>query len=208
MMNKAEETEEMRQARHDLQLLSASDPAAGANMMKYVAAYSIMLTGRRGRDRRQGEPQLGAGFVLTHGDQNLCAAAARRSGTDYIYIAFDVDDAAGPPLAAGVFRKQDDNMFVYGDCRLWSPANDGRALLVPMGIGPEVGHFAFRPGRTLKLVDAPVPGDLQAGLRRASARMQRLLSSDALRDVHREGYMHCIHNVGQDIYAETSRLAA
>jgi hypothetical protein len=208
MTNRNEETDEMRQGRHDLQLLSASDPAAGANMMKYVAAYSIMLTGRRGRDRRKDEPQLGAGFVLRHGDEFLCAAAARRSGTDYIYIAFDVDDAAGPPLAAGVFRKQDDAMSVYGNCRLWSPANAGRALLVPIGVGPEVGHFAFRPGRPLKLVDAPVPGDLGAGFRRASARMQRLLASDELRHVHREGYMHLIHNVGQDIYAETSRLAA
>lgn len=207
-MNTKEETDEMRQARHDLQLLSASDPAAGANMMKYVAAYSMLLTGRRGRNRRPNEPQLGAGFVLTHGDQNLCAAAARRSGTDYIYIAFDVDDAAVPPVAAGVFREQNGAMFVYGDCRLWSPANDGRAILVPMGVGPEVGHFAFRPGRPLRLVEAPVPGDLEAGFRRASARMQRLLASDDLRDVHRQGYMHLIHNVGQDIYAETSRLAA
>lgn len=202
------ETDEMREARHALQLLSASDPAAAANMMRRVAAYSIMVTGRRGRERREGEPQMGAGFVLTHGDHNLCAAAARRSGTDYIYIAFDVDDATSAPVAAGVFREQDDSMFVYGDCRLWSPANDGRALLVPMGVGDYAGYFAFRPGKRLKLVRSALPGDLDAGLRRAAARMRRLLASDALREVHREGYMHLIHNQGQEIYPETTRLAA
>ncbi len=202
------ETEEMRQARHELQLLTASDPAAAGNMIRHVAALSIMLSGRRGRDRRDGEPQMGAGFVLTHGAHNLCGAAARRSGTDYIYIAFDVDDAAAPPVATGVFRQQDDGMVVYGNCLLWSPANDGRAILVPRGDGDYLGYFAFRPGQPLKLIDAPVPGDLAAGVRRAAGRMSRLLASDALRDVHREGYMHLIHNQGQEIYAETTALAA
>lgn len=202
------ETEEMRQARHDLQLLSASDPAAGANMLKHVAAYSIMLSGRRGRERRGHEPQIGAGFVLTHGGHKLCAAAARRSGTDYLYIAFDVDDASVAPVAAGVFRQQGDDMIVYGNCVLWSPANDGRALLVPQGGGDYVGYFAFRPGQPFKLVDAPLPGDFDAGARRAANRMQRLLASEALRHVYREGYLHCIQNEGQEIYADTVALAA
>ena len=38
--------------------------------------------------------------------------------------------------------------------------------------------------------------------------MRRLLTSDALRNVHSEGYMHCIRNEGQEIYADTVRLAA
>lgn len=202
------ETEEMRQARHDLQMLSASDPAAAANMLRHVAAYSIMLTGRRGRDRRDCEPQVGAGFILTHGEHKLCAAAARRSGTDYLYVAFDVDDAAGPPVAAGVFSRQGDDMVLYGNCSLWSPANDGRALLVPRGEGDYVGYLAFRPGAPFKLVKARVPGDFEAGVRRAAGRMRRLLDSDELRNVHRDGYMHCIHNDGQEIFAETTKVAA
>lgn len=205
MMN---ETEEMRQARHDLQLLTASDPAAAGNMMRHVVALSIMLSGRRGRERRDREPQMGSGFLLTLGAHKLCAAAARRSGTDYIYIAFDVDDAAAPPLATGVFRQQGDDMVVYGNCVLWSPANDGRALLIPRGDGSYIGYFAFRPGQPLRLVEAPLPGDLAAGIRRAEARMRGLLGSDALREVHREGFMHRIHNQGQEIYAETTALAA
>ena len=43
MMNKFEE---IRQARHDLEMLSASDPAVSANMLRCVAAYSLMITGR------------------------------------------------------------------------------------------------------------------------------------------------------------------
>lgn len=202
------ETDETRRARHALHELSASDPAASANMLRYVAAYSLMVTGRRGRERKGNEPQIGAGFVLTHGDERLCAAAARRSGTDYIYIAFDVDDAAAPPLAAGVFRQQGDDMIAYGNCRLWSPANDGRALLVPVGRGDYVGYLAFRPGHPLKLVQAPLPGDFEAGVRRADARIKRLLTSEELREVHRQGYMHIIRNEGQDIFADTCRAAA
>lgn len=202
------ETEEMRRARHALQELSASDPAASANMLRHVAAYSIMVTGRRGRDRREGEPQIGAGFVLRHGDEKLCAAAARRSGTDYIYLAFDLDDAAGPRLGAGVFRQQGDDMVLYGNCRLWSPANEGRALIVPTGDDDYAGYFTFRPGSRLRHVEAPLPGDFEAGVRRADARTRRLLSSDALRNVHREGFVHFIRNEGQEIVADTRPAAA
>jgi hypothetical protein len=204
MMN---ETEEMRQARHALQELSASDPAASSNMLRYVAAFSIMVTGRRGRDRRGAEPQIGAGFVLTRGDQNLCAAATRRSGTDYLYIAFDVDDAAGPPVAAGVFSRRGDDMVAFGNCRLWSPANDGRALLVPQGCDGYGGFIAFRPGLPFRFVEAPLPGDFEAGVRRAETRLRRLLASDDLRDLG-GGYMHVIRNEGDHIYAQSSRIAA
>lgn len=112
------ETQEMRQARYALQELSASDPAASSNMMRYATAYAIMVTGRRGTERRQHEPQIASGFVLTHGDEQLCAAAAHRSGTDYLYIAFNVDDAAVPPVAAGVFQRQGADIVAYASCRL------------------------------------------------------------------------------------------
>lgn len=201
------ETQEMRTARHELQRLSASDPAAAANMMRHVVAFSLMFTGRRQRERQNGEPQIAAGFVLSHGNQNLCAAAARRSKTDQIYIAFDVDDARAAPLATGVFREQDGDMWCYGNCRLWAPACGGRALLVPRG-DDYLGYFAFQPGHRLKLVQAPVPGDLDAGTRRADARLRHLLASDTLRNVHCEGFMHLVRNVGAAIFADTSRLAA
>lgn len=76
---------------------------------------------------------------------------------------------------------------------------------MPQGDDEYVGYFAFRPGQRLKLVEAPLPGDFAAGVRRAHTRMSRLLASDALRQVHREGFMHLIHNQGQEIFAETPR---
>ena len=99
------ETDEMRQARHDLQLLSASDPVAYSNMMRHVAAYS----------------------------------------------------------------------------------------------------FAFGPGQPPELIGAPVPGDFDAGVRRAEARMRCLPASGALRTVHREGCLHCIRIVGQEISPRSRR---
>lgn len=99
-------------------------------------------------------------------------------------------------------------MVAYGNCRLWSPTDNGRALLVPAGAGDYEGYFAFRPEQPLKLIQAPLPGDFEAGVRRADARMRRLLASPSLRNMHREGCMLVMHNRGQDIYVETSRLAA
>ena len=202
------DTEEMRKARYALQELTAADPAASGNMLRYVAAISLLVTGRRGRERRPAEPQIGAGFLLVDGNEQLFAAATRRSGTDYVLIGFDVDDAAGPARGIGVFRKQGDVMVLFGNCRPWAPANDGRALLVPTGDSDYAGYLAFRPGQPFKLVMAPVPGDLEAGFRRADARLARLLASEALRDAHSGGYMHRIHNEGQVIYGEASRVAA
>lgn len=203
MMN---ETKEMRQARHALQDLSASDPAASANMLRHAAAFTLMMTGRRGRDWREGEPQIGAGFVLTHGDECICVETARRSRTDYVYIAFDVDDAAGPPIASGVFSPRGEDVAVFGNCRLWSPANDGRALLVPQGDGC-LGYFAFRPGRPLKFVDRPLPGDFEAGARRADARLRRLLASEDLRNLD-GGLMFVLRSEGGQIVAEATPVAA
>lgn len=202
------DTDEMIEARYQLQELTAADPAASANMLRHVAALSLLVTGRRARDRRCREPQFGAGFLLVDGNEQLFAATARRSGTDYVLTAFDVDDAAGPAQGIGVFHRQGDDMVLYGNCRPWSPANDGRALLVPTGRGDYAGHFAFRPGQPFKLIDAPVPGDLEAGFRRADARLRRLLASEALREVHREGFVHRLHNLGQQVFGEVSRAAA
>lgn len=200
------ETEEMRQVRHALQDLSASDPAASANMLRHAAAYSLMMTGRRGRDRLKGEPQIGAGFVLMHGEQCICADTVRRSGTDYVYIAFDVDDAAGPPIASGVFSPRGEDVVVFGNCRLWSPTNDGRALLVPQG-GGRRGYFAFRPGRPLKFVDGPLPSDIEAGFRRADVRLRRLLASQDLRNLD-NGYIFVLRSEGGQIVARATPVAA
>ncbi|RUN76512.1 hypothetical protein EJC47_11110 [Sphingomonas sp. TF3] len=201
------ETEEMLKARHALQELSASDPAVSSNMLRYVAAYRIMLTGRRRGEQRQHDPRISGGFVLTHGEEALCAAADRLNGTDSIYIAFDVDDGAAPPVAAGIFRREGEQMMVYGDCRLWSPADDGRSLLVPVG-GKYVGYFAHRPGKPLKFVDAALPGDFSAGCRRANARMQRLLASDELRERNGGGYLNIVRNDGPGISVKVTRVAA
>lgn len=202
------ETDAMREARHALQELTATDPAARANILRYVAAYSLMVTGRRARERRGDEPQTVGGFVLTHGDQYLCAEATRRGGRDQLYIAFDVDDAASAPVAAGVFSKRGEDVVVFGNCRLWSPANDGRALLVPQGVDGYGGYLAFQPGRPFRHVDASLPGDVEAGYRRADARLRRLLASDELRSIRDEGYLHVVRNEGRDIHVNTTPLAA
>jgi hypothetical protein len=202
-----EETEQMRDARHQLEELTASDPAVVANMMRHLAALSLVLTGRRGNEARDAEPRVMAGFRLMGGSHHMCAAVTARTGIDQVYMAFDVDDAAGPPIGIGLFRNEGDQTAIYGNCRLWSPVGDGRAVLVPDDTG-EHGHFVFQPGAAMRHEPGLPARDLEPGLRRAAARRVRLLNSEELRSGPRGGAITRFSNVGQQLIAETTPLAA
>jgi hypothetical protein len=200
-------TNEMQQARWDLQILSASDPAASANMMRHVCALGMMLTGGKGRPRLETEPAIQAGFQLAPGEQMLQMAVTSRTGVEQIYLAFDIDDAAGPPVGLGIIRSEGEQVVTYGKCQLWSPSNVGRAVIVP-GLSGEHGHFTFRRGAPLRHVRGLPPGDLRAGCLRGLARMKRLLESPELRDVHRDGVVCVIHNESRELFADTMPVAA
>jgi hypothetical protein len=60
---------------------------------------------------------------------------------------------------------------------IWSPANDGRALLVPTGDGEPAGYFAFQRGQPFRWVEGPVPGDFTAGLRGTQSRLAAIAAS-------------------------------
>jgi len=201
------ETNEMRDARHELQTLSASDPLAQANMLRHVAACTQLLTGRLGLQALPREPLFGAGFRLVRGEERLFAAFTRGDGLERVYIAFDIDDPQGPPLGIGLFRKEGGHVVCYGLCKLWAPPGDSRALLVPTGEGGPVGHFAFRRGKPFRWTEGPVPGDLVAGLRRAQTRMARLLKSAEAEGVQRRGYATVVRNVGQTVHVRPLSMA-
>ncbi|MES3100605.1 hypothetical protein [Sphingomonas faeni] len=201
-------TKEMREARHGLQTLSASDPLAQANILRHVAAFTKLLTGRPGIDASPSEPLVGAGFRLVDGEERLLAALPRRDGIERIYIAFDIDDAQGPPIGTGLFRKEGDHVACYGLCKLWSPLGDGRALLVPTKGGEHAGYFAFRRGQPFRRVEGPLPGDFIAGLRRTQARMDRLLKTAEADPAPKRGFATVVSNVGQEIFTRPLRLAA
>ena len=86
----------MRDARYEPQILSALDPFARANLLRYVTAYTQLLTGRPGVDALASEPPAGAGFRLDGGEERLSGALTRADGVERIYIAFDIDDAHAP----------------------------------------------------------------------------------------------------------------
>lgn len=202
------ETKKMREARHDLQTLSASDPIAQANMLRHVAACTMLLTGRPGRKALAREPLVGAGFRLIDGEANLFATFTRNDGIERVYIAFDIDDAQGPPIGIGLFRKEGGEVMCYGLCKLWSPVKGGRAVLVPTGEGSPAGYFAFRRGKPMRWIDGPVPGDFDAGLRRTQTRIARLLKAAEADAVHRRGVATVVSNVGQTVFTRTLPLAA
>ncbi|WP_129586392.1 hypothetical protein [Sphingomonas montana] len=197
-------TEEMQNAAYALKELSASDPAVLSNMIRHTAAYGRMLRGRGDNARRAGEPQILSGFALSEGEDRLFGKLVRHSATDLLYLEFDVDDAAAPALALHLFSKEADNVRHYANCRLWSPTNGGRALVVPVG-AEHVFHFVFQSEEPLKPVIGSLPGNPEAGFRRADTRVARLLSSADLCDVHRTGFVSRLHNEGQDIFGRTTR---
>lgn len=202
------DTNKMREARHELQTLSASDPLAQANMLRHVAALARLLTGRPGVEALPGEPLVGAGFRLLDGEEKLFAALTRNDGLERIYIAFDIDDAQGSPIGTGLFRKEGDHVVCYGLCRLWSPVNDGRAVLVPTGDGEPAGYFKFQRGQPFRWVDGPVPGDFAAGQRRAQASLARLVKAAEADAVPRRGFAAVVSNVGQTVFSRPFPLAA
>ncbi|MBA2933079.1 hypothetical protein HZF05_03105 [Sphingomonas sp. CGMCC 1.13654] len=204
MMN---ETEEMKQARRELQLLSASDPAALRNMLRYAAALKMMVTGRLERGRRGGEPHIAAGFQLTAGEQQMMMALTLRTGEEQLYLTFDIDDAAGVPTGLGFIRKEGEAVACY-NCGLWAPTNDGRALIVPHDESFE-GYLAFQPEGPLLHVRSPLPGDRQAGFRRASIRLPRIANSKAVQDIRANGHMHVFRSEDAGlISARTSTFGA
>ena len=180
------ETEKMRAARHELEFLSASDPAAYANMVRYVVAYSKLLTGAMPDQVGSKSPVVMAGFRLAGGDEALLAKAVRNERRDCIYIAFDVDDAQGAPAAMGIFRREGDQIICYGCCKVWSPVQ-GHALLVPTVGDDAVGYFAFRRSGPPRWVDGQVPGSFGAGLLRTQTRLQDLLDEARRAEVHLRG---------------------
>lgn len=202
------ETNKMRKARHELQTLSASDPLAQANILRHVAACTRLLTGRLGVEALPGEPIVGAGFRLVDGEEKLFAALTRNDGLERIYLAFDIDDPQGPPIGTGLFRKEGDHVVCYGLCKLWSPVNDGRALLVPSAEGEPAGYFSFRCGQPFRWVEGPLPGDFVAGLRRTQARLARLLKEAEVDAVPRRGFVTVVSNVGQTLFTRPLPLAA
>ncbi|WP_242147019.1 hypothetical protein [Sphingomonas sp. BAUL-RG-20F-R05-02] len=201
-----EETESMRDARHELEMLSASDPIAQANMLRHVVAFRMLLTGHR-YDQNCDDLLIAAGFILKHRPENLLGAACRMDARERIHIGFDVDDAAAPPLSLALFVPQWGQVTCYDSCRIWSPANDGRALIVPSN-DPGFGHYAYRPGAKLRRLHGLPSGDLDAGFRRADARIARLLKSDELTRLRSNRFLHVLRSGDGELACHTTKLAA
>lgn len=178
-----DESNRQAEVRHRLQELTADDPAAISSMARHCAALSILLTGGRGRELAPPEPNIHSGFVLCAEERDIFMAAAARMRRDAIHIAFDVDDAAGPPRAIGLFRIEGEMIVCYAGLAIWKPAGPGRAVLVAID-HQERCHFVFRRGRPLVRIEGAPAGNLEAGLRRGWRALEELAASDELRDVH------------------------
>jgi len=193
-----QETNETRTARHRLQELSCSDPAA----------VSMLLTGRRGRERDSAEPNIQAGFRLTAAERDILSAAAVRLRMDVVHLTFDVDDPAGPPIGIVVIRSEGDEVACYPRCALWSPTGAGRVVIVPLNDGPP-SHFVLRRGKPMVKVAGWPARSLDAGLRRGGNALFRHASAQKLRNAHVGMFREivCFNGPG-DWSVRTDRIAA
>lgn len=107
-----------------LQILTASDPKARANMMRYAAAVRIMLTGQKD-ETEDLKILIGMGFGMSDATDLKYQMLTRLDGCDRMYLRFDVDDACGPPDGLGLIRLQGGEPVSYGQCRIWSPPRTG-----------------------------------------------------------------------------------
>lgn len=169
-MNEAEQ-----QAYGDKVARVTADPVIVADMVRHLAAIETMICGRPGHLATGTEPLFVAGMKLTPGELNLLMCATGRDGRDLVYVHFDADQP-DEPRGIAVIRNTGDFIAVHPACRVWAPARDGRAVIVPIGEEAE-GQFSFRTGRQLQH-SANRPADaLEGGFRRAQVRMRRLTAS-------------------------------
>ena len=180
-----------RATRHRLQELSAFDPAAQTNMIRYVRALRLLVAGRSGRDALPGEPEFLATFQTTEEERMVLLAQVHRSGLDHVLLAFDIDDAAGPPVGLAVIRSDGERVFCWGNCQIWAPEGDGRAILVPVGENVH-GRFAFQDGSPLLHSDDPLPGDFQTGARRGLDRLVETARSPAMLEIEGDPFVSIV----------------
>lgn len=169
-----------------LELLASSDPKARASMMRHTVALRSMMTGRL-HDREVPRVLFGANFGTTLTGVEDMKALTRADGHDRIMIGFDVDDPSGPPANFGLWHIRDGVATFYDRCAPWIPTAGTRAFLIGQN-DQEVMTFRYQPGRTLLRTAGTPAKDPWPGIRRAAARLARLVETTAVRnavgDVH------------------------
>ena len=183
-----------KELRRKLQELTASDPAVQVNMLRYVAAFSMMVGRRASEKLREGDAEVWATFQMSEGEHDMQSVIAGRSKVDRVMLAFDVDDASGPPVNLCVIRVEGDAVATYSNCQLWAPTGARTAMIVSRAEGM-AGSFSFVQGRTLRFTGELPPGNLELGFKRGWNALIKLARSDRLDNIH-GGYMHVVNADG------------
>lgn len=163
----------------ELQMLTVSDPAARSHMMRHVIALRKLLTGRMS-DRDVPGLMIGTTFGVSDGAEAAYTVSTEIDGIARILIAFDVDDAKGPPQGYGLFLKEEGRVRMYDYAGPWKPAGVGRALLSAANDLGGGGFFAYQR-KTMVRVATPPSGQFAPGYERAKARVAALADSREVR---------------------------
>ena len=170
-----------------LELLSASDPAARASMMRHTVALRSMMTGRL-HDRDVAHVLFGANFGSTLEGVEHLKALTGADGRDRIMIGFDVDDPLGAPANFGFSHLRDGVPTFYDQCAPWMPPTSNRVLLIGQN-DREIMTFHYKPGHPLVREPGRPARDPWPGIRRAQARLAKLVTTPAVRNAVGDVYL-------------------
>lgn len=163
----------------ELQMLTLSDPAARANMLRHIAAVRLLFTDDIADAEHHGL-LIGSGFGISDDAEEQCYRSVAADGVSRLYLMFDVDDALGPPYAYGLFHREDGETVFYHYAGPWMPLDGGKPLISASN-GKRAGFFVYRRGR-LRRAAKPPASDFKPGYSRAATRIAALLRTPGIRD--------------------------
>ena len=129
--------------------------------------------------RRDMDPQFagdGPSLLFLAGDRlnktayAECAAMAKESQMDVIYLNFEPGREHVAPTSVSIFAERWGAVFTWSDCVLWAPKDGGPLLIMPKGLNVCFAH----DGRALISFPKRPTHSLRSGIIRAR---QRLLSA-------------------------------
>jgi len=166
-------------ARQERDEMLLSDPAVAINFVRHVAALVALLSGRTSCRTGSRGPAVVACLAQEWSEFKPQLGLFSLTGRDHVLLRFDREDPLGRPTAIDVVRHVGDQLETDTGCGLWSPVDDGRALVISRS-DHAPRYFGFDPARPLVVHHGMPAIAIEPGCRRAGLRFEKLARSPKL----------------------------